>query len=78
MDTALLIGLVIAITQVIKKWLPNVSPIIISVIVSIAVVTYKALEMGHLFNAALLGILITVIIGSNGAYKVVQRIAEKK
>jgi len=74
MDTALLIGMVLTITQVIKSWgiLAKISPVIISVIISIGVVTYKAIETGRQFDAALLGILIAVILGANGAHKLIR------
>lgn len=74
MDTALLIGLVIAITQVIKKWgiLKKIPTIIVAIIISIIVVAYKAGEIGHQFNFSLLVILITVIIGATGIYKTIK------
>ncbi len=80
MEITLLVGLVMAITQVIKNWriLKDIPPFWISVIVSIAVIAYKALEFNYLFNLELLGTLILVIIGANGGYKIAQRIAGKK
>jgi hypothetical protein len=74
MEIALLVGMVAAITQVLKKWpfVNKIPAVVVSIIVSIGVVLYKALETGTPIDGSLLGILITVIITANGVFKLVK------
>lgn len=76
METAVLVALVMAIVQVIKKWplVSSIPPIVLTVIVSVLVVAYKALETGGpgAFTFDLLVKLIAVIIAANGSYKLIK------
>lgn len=76
MDTAVLVGLVMAIVQVIKKWpvAEKIHPYILVGIVSLLVVGYKALETGGTgaFTFELLVKWITVVISAAGAYKLIK------
>lgn len=76
METAVLVGIVMTVVQVLKKWpvINKIPPIVLTVIVSLLVVIYKALETGgpQAFTIDLLVKLILVIISANGAYNLIK------
>ncbi len=73
MDIVALIALVVAITQVVKQVI-KIDPNIIAVAVSVLVVAYKAVATGTPFTFALIVILIQVVFGAIGSFKVAKQI----
>ena len=76
MDVVALVALVIAITQVLKKFIP-ISPDILAIVVSVGVVAFKAVETSTPLTFALIPLLIQVIVGAIGAFKVAVQVAKK-
>lgn len=73
MDIIALIALVVAITQVLKQVI-KIDPNIIAVLVSFLVVAYKAVATGTPFTFALIVILVQVVIGAIGSFKVAKQV----
>jgi tetrahydromethanopterin S-methyltransferase subunit E len=73
MDIVALIALVVAITQVLKQVI-KIDPNIIAVAVSILVVAYEAVASGTPFTFALIVILVQVVIGAIGSFKVAKQV----
>lgn len=73
MDIAGMIALVIALTQVLKKAVP-LNPNIIAVVMSVLVVAYKVIESGAAWTVGLVVVLVQVIIGAIGGFKVGQQL----
>lgn len=72
-----MVALVIAITQVLKKVVP-INANIVAVIVAALVVAYEAIAAGTPFTIALIPILVKVVLGAIGAFKVGQQILAGK
>jgi len=73
MDIVAMVAMVVAITQVVKKLIP-VDPNIIAVVVSVLVVGYKALESGTAITFGLVVVLVQVVIGAIGSFKVAKQV----
>jgi tetrahydromethanopterin S-methyltransferase subunit E len=73
MDIIALIALVVAITQVVKQVI-KIDPNIIAVFVSVLVVAYKAVATGTPFTFALIVILVQVVLGAIGSFKVAKQV----
>ena len=73
MDIVALIALVVAITQVVKQVI-KIDPNIIAVAVSVLIVAYRAVATGTPFTFALIVILIQVVIGAIGSFKVAKQV----
>mgnify|MGYP001162007591 FL=1 len=73
MDIVALVALVVTITQVVKQVI-RVDPNIIAVVVSVLVVAYKAVESGTPITIGLLVVLVQVIFGAIGSFKVAKQV----
>jgi hypothetical protein len=74
MDVLVMVGLVVTITQVIKGLITTISPNVIAVVVSVLVLAYKVLETGTPWTLNLVLILVQVIMGAIGSFKVAQQV----
>ena len=80
MDVPMLMGLVVLVTQFVKKAVKSVfkvelggkAAIVVSVLVSIGVVFVKAIETDTTLGLGLIPVLIQVIIGSNMGYSLIK------
>jgi hypothetical protein len=73
MDIVAMVAIVVAVVQVLKQ-VVRIDPNIIALVVSVLVVAYKALETNTPFTFALIVVLVQVVIGAVGSFKVAKQI----